>query len=116
MAVAPISWGICKIKAWAVYSRDVGGASTIVWFAIPQVIQENGTLISPSTISQISTSGAGYTADVPLIKTYDENWIVERTTALEPVKLRFKRSGTNVSDTFAGNINFYGMYIERLPT
>lgn len=115
LVMPPISWGRCKLKATVLFSADTGGTNTIVYFGIPVAIQADGTLITPGTVSNIYSFDSGYTADVPIPETYASNWIIERTTAREPVKLRFKRTGVSASDTFTGNINFYGMILERIP-
>jgi len=111
----PQNWGKCRVKTYGVYSIDSTSTDDIVFFAIPTVIQADGTEVNPSTISFVKDLSTVVAADAPFPNTFANNWIVQRQTREEGVKLRFKRSGTNVSDTFAGVVTFYGMVIERAP-
>jgi hypothetical protein len=113
LSVIPATWGKCKIKTTALISGDTTGSGTIVYYAIPTLIQEDGTEIDPSTISHVKSLSIT-TADVPFLQGFGTNWELDTTQTSQPVALRFKRTGTSGSDNYTGNIHFYGILLERV--
>lgn len=115
IVMPPQVWGKSRVKTYGVFSIDSTSTNSIVYFAIPTVLEEDGTETDPSVLSKTQGLTDIAAANVPVPDTNGSSWIVARNNRLEGVKVRFRRSGNNASDTFTGTVSFFGMILERSP-